>query len=305
MEKNNLNPVLQILASRLNLTDHNEEPEEYSLTKEEEEKVVNNAITAAKQRRSFKLAQAGYNVMEIEAEINKIKWDERIDIPELLSNANSNKQYDIWQKSQREKDKKEAEEKKNELLKRCTAKYFFNLMAWVSKNVYEKDLLVNKNTSPLITAICFFMSKDHRFETELKYSFKKGLLVRGIAGLGKTFLFKCIQQNELNPFPIYSMIDIQKAVKAEGEFEIDIDRLLYLDDVGTEEPVVNHYGTKINFFKNFIENYYLQKQDFSNLIISTNNNFDGLEGKYGFRVRSRIKDMFNIIDVIGEDLRGL
>ena len=25
-----------------------------------------------------------------------------------------------------------------------------------------------------------------------------------------------------------------------------------LDDVGTEEPSINHYGTKINFFKQFI-----------------------------------------------------
>jgi hypothetical protein len=29
-----------------------------------------------------------------------------------------------------------------------------------------------------------------------------------------------------------------------------------------------------------------------------------MEEKYGFRVRSRIKDMFNIVDVNGEDMRG-
>ena len=43
---------------------------------------------------------------------------------------------------------------------------------------------------------------------------------------------------------------------------------------------------------------------FNKLIISTNNSFDELESKYGFRVRSRLKDMFNIIDVDGKDLRG-
>jgi len=79
---------------------------------------------------------------------------------------------------------------------------------------------------------------------------------------------------------------------------------LYLDDVGTEEPIVNHYGTKINWFKNFIEMYYLKNKPFNKLIISTNNSFDEIESKYGFRVRSRIKDMFNIIDVQGKDMRG-
>ena len=50
--------------------------------------------------------------------------------------------------------------------------------------------------------------------------------------------------------------------------------------------------------------YYLKNKPFNKLIISTNNNFDEIESKYGFRVRSRIKDMFNIIDVRGKDMRG-
>jgi len=77
-----------------------------------------------------------------------------------------------------------------------------------------------------------------------------------------------------------------------------------LDDVGTEEHTVNHYGTKISFFKNFIEKYYLQNKTYEKLVVSTNNSFNEMEEKYGFRVRSRIKDMFNIIDVTGKDMRG-
>ena len=178
-------------------------------------------------------------------------------------------------------------------------------MAWTSKNVYGKTLIVNDDNKKIITALCFFISSDPRFETVLGYSFKKGLLIRGISGLGKTFLVRCVKDNEIKPITILSMIEIAESVKSEGEFDIRLsDKINYLDDVGTEQHIINHFGTKINFFKNFIETYYLNNRPFDKLIISTNNNFQELEDKYGFRVRSRLKDMFNVIDVTGKDMRG-
>ena len=180
-------------------------------------------------------------------------------------------------------------------------------MAHSSQQVFGKTLIVNESNKALITAICFFLSNDARFETELGLSFKKGLLIRGISGLGKTFLITCVKDNLLNPVAIFSMLDIAEKIKDEGSFNIRFkkDRIIYLDDVGTEESTINHFGTKINFFKNFLETFYMHHpQDFNRLIISTNSNFNEIEEKYGFRVRSRVKDMFNIIDIKGEDLRG-
>jgi len=190
-----------------------------------------------------------------------------------------------------------------ELQTRCNAKYFYNLMAWTSENVYRKKLILHDDNKPLIRAICFFFSRDERFETELKLDLNKGLLIRGVSGLGKTFLFRCIENNYVRPISIVSMIDISEEVKEEGYYNLIRNHTIYLDDVGTEEPTVNHYGTKINWFKNFIEMYYLKNQLFNRLVISTNNNFDEIEAKYGFRVRSRMSEMFNIIDVTGKDMR--
>lgn len=140
------------------------------------------------------------------------------------------------------------------------------------------------------------------------FSFKKGLLIRGVSGLGKTFLVKCIEKNEIKPIKTVSMIEVSYELKQEGEYQIKQgnNRIIYLDDVGTEEATINHYGTKINWFKDFIETVYLRgvEKGFGGLIISTNNSFAEIEEKYGFRVRSRCKDMFNIIDVTGEDMRG-
>jgi DNA replication protein DnaC len=188
----------------------------------------------------------------------------------------------------------------------------YQLMAWSSRNVYGKSLIVKDDKrgldfSKLITVLCFFVSKDERFEKELGYSFDKGLWIRGISGLGKTHLVKCISENGLNPILVISMLEIEESIRLNGHYSINPKnhKIIYIDDVGTEEATVKNYGSNINFFKNFIEGTYLRSKTFEHLIISTNNSFSEIEQKYGFRVRSRIKDMFNIVDIVGKDIRGL
>jgi hypothetical protein len=295
---------LQTLAKKLNLIDLNEEKEEYILTQDEEDIAWYNSVEQLKKHKAWKYAQIKANEEQILSKISSIDYNKELDRNEIMQRANSSKHYAIWQTQQR---KKEIEYETNsylELKNRCDAKYFFNLMAWTSENTYGKKLILHDDNTHLIRTICFFFSKDQRFETELNYDFKKGLLIRGVAGLGKTYLFKCIEKNDLSKIDIISMIDVSENIKDEGAYNLKYQNTLYLDDVGTEEAVVNHYGTKINWFKNFIEMYYLKNKPFNKLIISTNNNFDEIESKYGFRVRSRIKDMFNIIDVRGKDMRG-
>lgn len=296
---------LEVLAKQLNLTSLNEEPEVGILTVQEETDVINHAINRAKNLFRDKHLEFGERLLDIDVKIAEIDWQSEVDIYSALKTANSNKHYEIWLQNKKEQERINEINRIKELKERHTAKFFYNIMAWTSKNIYHKDLLVHENNRHLISTICFFLSNDQRFETELGYSLQKGLLVRGISGLGKTFLFNCVKDNELSPITIYSMIELTEIVKSEGYLELPPNTgITYLDDVGTEEHTINHYGTKINFFKNFIEKYYLNNTVFNRLIISTNNSFTELESKYGFRVRSRIKDMFNIINVTGTDMRG-
>lgn len=297
---------LHQLAKQLNLIDPNEPPEPYTLTNEEEEKVIEREIISAKKHLVWRMTQLAMLPEQIEFKINQINWDDEINKDDVLRRANMIKNHDIWQLQQREKEKAEEIRKANELKDTWTANKIYQLMAYTSQHIFGKKLILNEDNKGLITSLCFFISRDERFETQLGYSFKKGLLIRGISGIGKTYLVKCIENNELNPIMIVSMLDIANSVKENGEYIIKkgMKRIIYLDDVGTEEPTVNHYGTKINFFKNFIESTYLRTQQFGHLMISTNNSFAEMEASYGFRVRSRIKDMFNIIDVKGNDMRG-
>jgi DNA replication protein DnaC len=94
------------------------------------------------------------------------------------------------------------------------------------------------------------------------------------------------------------MIKITKAVRDNGEFNLSKAGINVLDDVGTETVSVKHYGTEIRWFKDFVEETYLEVKDYSNFIISSNNNFSEMEEMYGFRASRRIKAMFNVVNVV-------
>lgn len=299
----------------MNLTDPDVEGEEYILTPEEENRVISHEIQMAKDHYAWKVKGILMTQDEIDFKISQINWLEKVDQESILQRANSIKLYDIWIKEQRVKEKLEEERKGKELRETWNAKNIYKLMAWTSQNEYGKKLILKdpetgNDFTKLITALCFFVSRDKRFETDfdpkLKYSLNKGLLIRGVSGLGKTHLVKCIAKNGLNPILILSMLDISEEIRINGEINVSLDGfgIIYLDDVGTEEADAKHYGNVINFFKNFIEGTYLRRKSFSHIMMSTNNSFAQLEQIYGFRVRSRIKDMFNVIDVTGKDMRG-
>lgn len=310
-----INESLQRLAKRLNLIDPDHEYlEEYILTPEEEEKVLRHEIQLAKDHFAWKNQEIATRE-QIDFKISEINWDERIDREAILQRTNSIKHYNRWIIEQRLKEKLDEERRLKELQESWTATNIYKLMAWTSQNEYGKKLIVkDKETgndfTKFITALCFFVARDKRFETDfdpkLNYSLKKGLLIRGVSGLGKTHLVKCIAKNGLNPILVLSMLDLFEEIRVNGEVQISLDGygIVYFDDVGTEETTAKHYGNAINFFKNFIEGTYHRKKSYEHIMMSTNNSFLELEQKYGFRVRSRMKDMFNIIDVTGKDMRG-
>lgn len=296
----------QILEENLPQTDFTAEDEPYILTEEDEKKIIAAVIDAKKKQYMWKMKKIAKTEEEIILAVQKIDWEIDIDRKAVLVRANSLRQHEIWQKAQREKERQAKIDRYKELVELWTAKRMYQLMSWSSSALFEKKLVVNEGNKLLVTALCFFVSRDDRFMTELGYDPQKGLLIRGATGIGKTYLVKCIKDNELNPIKIESMLDITDQMRDKGDYQINMGdcKLLYFDDVGTEEAAVKHYGTNIMFFKNFIETYYLKHKTFNTLMISTNLNFKAMTEVYGFRVVSRIRDMFNVIDVAGKDMRG-
>lgn len=224
---------------------------------------------------------------------------------EFLKAAN---QRFVWAKQdqdRRDEELRKEKEKIESLKLLWGADNMIQFMEKYSREHIGKEMIINDSNSKLRLALCYFVSRDLRFNTELGYNTKKGLMIRGNTGVGKTYMVKCIATNEYNPIRIHSMLSINNEIKNSefGDYNMKYARIHYIDDVGTTTPIINHFGTKINWFKDFIELESFEKNNFSHLIISTNCSFDEIEAMYGFRVRSRMAEMFNVIDVEGEDFR--
>lgn len=293
------------MAAPSNVTSY--DGDEYVLTLEEEAAALEHARQRVEDHYRWHMNDQGQNKSTIDAAIAAIDWsaDPNIDREETLRRANSNKLQQLWHQQRREEEKRESIQKREELVKTWTAKQLYRFMAWNSEVNYGRELIVNDNTLPLIKTLCYLLSADPRFESELGFSFKKGLMIRGTSGLGKTHLLRCVAENELHPVKMYNMLEIADVVKSEGECLIGTDKMMYLDDVGTEACPVKYYGTEINWFKDFLEMYYSSGKPYAKLLLSTNLSAADIEAKYGYRVRSRMREMFNVIDIEGEDLRGL
>lgn len=168
----------------------------------------------------------------------------------------------------------------------------------------------DEHTAPLIKTICFKLSQDPRYETEMGFSFRKGLIIRGTPGLGKSYLLGLVADNPVCPVQIVTMHEIVRSILDTGDYrglKFASYSLVYLDDVGTEYDGIErikYMGTEINWFKTWFEEFYAKSKSCVNRIIfSTNNNFDDLEKKYGFRVRDRLAECFDVLDVTGRSLR--
>ncbi len=237
-------------------------------------------------------------------------WLSQINVEEILKGANQRKHWAV----EKEKERLAAIEKEKSDRKALEAKwdanYFFNVIKQYFIRVNrtstkEGKFIFDDSNERLIKAICYKFSNDPRYETELGFNFRNGLLISGDAGFGKTKTFEAIKNNPIRPISIFSMLDIADKVKNEGSCEINLRNTNLIDDAGSEQVIVNYYGTKINWFKNFIETYYHNNDDFSGLIITSNLGGEEWEQLYGYRVRSRLREKFDSITVQGPDKRGM
>jgi len=277
----------------------------YLLTPKEEERAVAYAVEQAKKFMAWKMRRVLKTHEEIEFKLSQVNWEERIDRQKVLNLANTAKNQQIWQISQRQADKERELLRLKELSQYWGYGRIYKLIKYNSFHLFGKVLDETQDNMPALKALCFFLARDDRFATDLGFDRLKGLLIRGPTGTGKTHLVRCAEDNGLNPILTLSMLEITDKVEEDGSYKIDMDgkKIIYLDDVGTEEAEVKHFGTIKLWFKNFIEKSYLKSKCYNHIIITTNLNFKGLEDHYGVRVASRMREMFNVVDLTGEDRR--
>lgn len=153
----------------------------------------------------------------------------------------------------------------------------------------------------------------------------KGVMLQGPCGTGKTELMKCLQlwvDNTPRRFRIADCRDIQKeAIKNGFEALVKYTKNSYnfknnahhrdngsitycFDDFGAEN-ISKFYGNEVNVMLELIQDRYREFEDTGMKTHGTTNLRDGdlIEEKYDKRVRDRLRQMFNFVELGGKTFR--
>lgn len=194
----------------------------------------------------------------------------------------------------------------------------------------------------IFTLLCLYFSNDARFEEfALKlddlsihhqpagdgfsfFKLNKGIgLFSGTKGTGKTVLMDLFARNKRLPYISITTDQIASAYKRKGEDAIDVhSKLLHVgesastfyyshlgicfQDLGRERDKKN-YGDHSNVMADILfrlEDNYKSTGDYSPFHFTSNLDGPGFEDRYDDAIRSRMRKMFNFIELPGKDRRG-
>ncbi len=159
--------------------------------------------------------------------------------------------------------------------------------------IYEED----KN---VLLRLCNYMVKDYENCSKYGIDPDKGILLTGPVGCGKTSLMRLIRH--IVPHRrLYELIPARNVSFGFNHigFKIIEDygngRFYCFDDLGVE-PLGRHFGKDCNVMGEIIlSRYELFLSSKIPTHATTNLNAEELEERYGKRVRSRMRQMFNLI----------
>jgi DNA replication protein DnaC len=177
---------------------------------------------------------------------------------------------------------------------------------WVIEKAKEniKDFKISKEEEKLYKLLSLYFTEDKRFE-EGGYNLGKGIILLGAYGCGKTTIMKNFMENPLESFGVVSTRKVAEIYSAEGSdiaHRYNTVPSICFDDLGTEieAGLKNHYGNKKNVIGDIILNHYdLNTSKIFRMHFTTNYNANQIEEFYGGRVRSRLREMCNLISLEG------
>jgi len=139
----------------------------------------------------------------------------------------------------------------------------------------------------------------------------RGIWISGTVGTGKTLLFKIFKKYTSEKLGKNSFKDLIYKELLENELKgkkETIDSFQYspvlIDDLGAGLIDVNRFGNEINFIEELIDYRYRALTDNNMLThISTNLYPKQFKGIVNDRIYSRMHEMFNLLELNGEDFR--
>lgn len=183
----------------------------------------------------------------------------------------------------------------------------FQYLEYQGQKNYHPNFKIDPNDIPIIYKLLIYAIQDQKNALKLGLDLDKGIMLSGPIGCGKTSLMHLIK-----PF-MYSKNDYKIITTRHISFEFaksGYDSLAQytlkspqqnrlsgycFDDLGAEQQI-KHFGNDCNVmaeiltsrYEHFVENKAITH-------ITTNLSASEIEKAYGNRVRSRLRQMFNLI----------
>lgn len=188
------------------------------------------------------------------------------------------------------------------------------------KKLYGDHFNIKQEDRPVLFKLLAYFLKDHIVAAHLQINLNKGILLAGPIGAGKTSLMNLMRLFEpgRERFIVRSCRDVSFEFIKEGYDTIHKysrqsfhpnthDPKTYcFDDLGTENSL-KYYGNECNVMAEVLLSRYdlfVNRQLITH--ITTNLSASEIEEVYGNRVRSRMREMFNLIsfDNLCQDKRS-
>lgn len=199
---------------------------------------------------------------------------------------------------------------KEEYLKQVQQKLFE--LVEIENTPENYRLVINEDNENAWKMLGLYFTKDPLFQ-EYGYSLNKGIMIHGPVGCGKTTILKAFSKNLYQPYSIVSCRSIADLYSKGGSsaiskyFDVQKNSFPHLyygfqqlgwmfDDLGTEDNK-KHFGDELNVMAEVLLNWAERiGLGFNKIHATTNLTADQLEDKYGTRLRSRFRQMFNLIE---------
>lgn len=223
-------------------------------------------------------------------------------------------------KHEQELEIERRKEYERKMLTAWTGKQYFEYIQQRSLAIFKKPLIQDSDNLKTIKLLCTYFANDEYFE-KCGFNLKKGLYVYGNIGCGKTYLMKLFKLNQRRSYQIFSTRNIcdqyqEIGVSCLQEFSNPVYYIAKslesfnqtnmgrcFDDLGAESMNRTHWGNRTIPMREILCYIYEKSNPYFFFHVTSNIPPDKLSGIYGERTYSRMKEMFNFINLNGGDRR--